>query len=306
MSKIFEIKVCKGCRSNFIQNRWQYSKNNKELLIKSFKAITEQKITNLKELFDLIDTKKKKFNYILEWSKEQIVNDKKILNKHTFKIKVLFDYCTICSRFKSGYYEGILQIRNSKNALFDKVIDTVFTAVEKNNSVFILKVNEIKDGVDIYLGSNKFLKAIGKTLHEKYGGDIKSSKKLFSVDRRTSKEIYRGTVLIRLPDFSVGDVVLVKNKYLYVSKISPKSISGFDIMLNKKTTIQYNDPEKIFEKNNIKSAMISKTQPQIEILHPKTYQSIKVENIKSNKTVKDKEINIIEIDKKFYSLSNFE
>ncbi|MBT3407633.1 hypothetical protein HN415_03020, partial [Candidatus Woesearchaeota archaeon] len=270
-----------------------------------------KKIINLKELFELINKKNKKFDYLLEWNEENKIDDKKTVKKHTSKIKIVFDYCTVCSRLKSGYYEGILQIRNTKNNLFDNVIDTIYNAVDSTNGVFITKIDEIKDGVDIYLGSNKFLRAIGKTLHEKYGGDIKISKKLFSVDHKTSKEIYRGTVLIRLPNFSVRDVILIKNKYLHVKKISPKSISGFDIVLNKKTKIQYNDPEKIFKKNKIKSVMVLKTHPQIEVLHSKTYQSVIVENLKLKNSANikeieiDKEINIIEIDKKIYFLNKF-
>ncbi len=95
---------------------------------------------------------------------------------------------------QNDYYEGILQIRPSNKT----VIAYVKRHVSKRNDVFIAKEIIHKTGVDLYLSSRTFLVSLARRLKKSFGGTVKVSRTLHSVDRMTSKKRYRVTVCFRL------------------------------------------------------------------------------------------------------------
>jgi len=94
------------------------------------------------------------------------------------------------------YYESKLQIRPYNQ----EVIDYVKKRVKERNDVSIAKETKLKTGIDIHLTSNKFALILGKKLKKAFKGEVKTSKKLFSVSRMTSKKLYRITVCFRLKE----------------------------------------------------------------------------------------------------------
>lgn len=93
-----------------------------------------------------------------------------------------------------NYFEGTLQIRNPN----EEVINFIKNQFRNNDKVWISKAVKLKTGIDYYVSSNTFLKQIGKKLKKSFKGELKFSKKLFSRNHLTSKEVYRGTVLFRV------------------------------------------------------------------------------------------------------------
>jgi len=93
-----------------------------------------------------------------------------------------------------NYYEGILQLRNPN----EEVVNFVRNQFKNNEKVWIAKQENLKTGIDLYISSNKFLLALGKKLKNSFKGELKTSRKLHSRNRVTSKNIYRVTVLFRL------------------------------------------------------------------------------------------------------------
>ena len=95
-----------------------------------------------------------------------------------------------------NYYEGKLQLRNPNQ----EVVNFISNQFKNNEKVWIAKTEKQKNGIDLYISSNKFLMALGKKLKKSFQGELKLSRKLFSKSRLTSKAIYRVTVLFRLID----------------------------------------------------------------------------------------------------------
>ncbi|MDP2750916.1 MAG: NMD3-related protein [Nanoarchaeota archaeon] len=118
------------------------------------------------------------------------------------------------------YFEGTLQLRNPSQ----EVVDFVWAEVDKNvgKHVYIQKSVASKNGLDYYLTSNRFLRSLGNDLQNKFGGELKLSAKLFSVDKQSSKELHRLTVLFRLPDFCVGQNVEYKGEQYRVFRMNKK------------------------------------------------------------------------------------
>ena len=96
----------------------------------------------------------------------------------------------------ANYYEAIIQLRPKDEEVLHFIIDEV----EKRKEVFISEVKPCKTGYDIYVSSQKFARALGKKLKDRFKGVLKITKTLFSRDRQTSKTLYRATVLFRLEE----------------------------------------------------------------------------------------------------------
>ncbi len=101
----------------------------------------------------------------------------------------------------SNYFEGVLQLRN----IDENFLDLVKKMIKDDNKALIAKEKYYDDGVDIYLSSQKYLRAIGKRLKEKFLGELKITARLHTKSR-TGKDLYRVTVFFRLYNFKIGDI----------------------------------------------------------------------------------------------------
>jgi nonsense-mediated mRNA decay protein 3 len=134
------------------------------------------------------------------------------------------------------YYEGILQLRNPTK----EVINYVKNQIKKRKDIFISKEVMLKNGRDIYLSSQKFLLGLGRKLQNRFGGQLKTSRKLHTLSRETSKQLYRVTVLYKLPLFKPGDIITYRGEKLKINSIS-KKVFAQDIKTGKKFTIRFED-----------------------------------------------------------------
>ncbi|MBS3111668.1 hypothetical protein J4459_00200 [Candidatus Woesearchaeota archaeon] len=101
---------------------------------------------------------------------------------------------TIYSTDGGRYYEGRLQLRPFN----EEVYEWIKKQIDKDDFQFISREEEVKGGIDIYFTSQKNLRSLGPRLKKQFKGELKITKKLFSVNKLTSKRIYRATVLFRL------------------------------------------------------------------------------------------------------------
>ena len=95
----------------------------------------------------------------------------------------------------SQYFEAILQLR-PKNF---ELLEATKRYIEKGN-VLISKEVHKKYGFDLYLNNKRSAISIARKLKRRYKGEIKLSRSLYSVDRMTSKRLWRVTVLFRLDE----------------------------------------------------------------------------------------------------------
>jgi len=133
------------------------------------------------------------------------------------------------------YYEGILQLRNPNK----DVLKYVKNQIEKSN-VFTSKEILLKNGRDIYLSSQKFLRALAIKLQKRFGGQLKTSRKLHTVSKTTGKKLYRVTVLHRLPLFKPGDIITYRGEKIKIKSIG-KKIFAQNTETGKKFTIKFKD-----------------------------------------------------------------
>lgn len=116
------------------------------------------------------------------------------------------------------YFEGVLQLRDVN----DEVIAFVRSQLDKNPDIHIAKEVPLKNGVDISLSSQNFIRKLGKRLQERFGGEVKTSNRLFGTHRQTSKLLYRINVLFRLPKYGKGSIIQYKGESYQVTSVGKK------------------------------------------------------------------------------------
>ncbi|MAG72186.1 MAG: hypothetical protein CL471_18130 [Acidobacteria bacterium] len=136
----------------------------------------------------------------------------------------------------NGYFEGILQLRNSN----EEVLEATLKAIEKKGNVSVAKIKNVTNGIDIYISSQRFLRNLGAKLQKQFGGQFTISKKLYTKHRLTSKEVYRVNALLRLPNFKKGDIIKYKGDEIKILAMKKKVLAKV-LKTGKKLTLNFKD-----------------------------------------------------------------
>ncbi len=202
--KPLKLKICSSCGRIQFKNKWQ-DKSLEDILQKYLKEAIifndEYKIRDIEIIdYGIKDIKNK------PGLKEDI---KVVLKIHAeYRSKPLEEYfelnipfettlCNKCRRNDTQYYEAILQFRIKDKEKMNEILNELSNRMKKRK-VFSNKQIRQKNGVDIYITDMDFGKGFVKQLKRKYGGEIKITRKIYTKDRQTSKDVYRLTILYRL------------------------------------------------------------------------------------------------------------
>ncbi|MBU0586647.1 hypothetical protein KJ780_03975 [Candidatus Micrarchaeota archaeon] len=112
----------------------------------------------------------------------------KIEKKINFEINEVI--CPECNKQSGGYFEAIVQLRGKPERI-KRYLKIFENEIEKQET-FISKLVELKEGIDIYVGSTKAVIVIVKRLGLKYGISTTLA------GQKQGKRLYRTTFAIRL------------------------------------------------------------------------------------------------------------
>jgi nonsense-mediated mRNA decay protein 3 len=199
--------------------------------------------------------------------------------------------CNLCEKEGTLYFEAILQIRSPNFDVLDKSVNFLQKRVEnlRHKGMFINRTERLDDGYDLYVTSRKIAMTLGKELQEQYGGEFRASPQLFSRNKQTSKNIYRVNVLVRLPEFEKGDILLYDEKIFRVDKLGSK-IKLQDLMTNNFTVADYSKMKYAVLKKY--TTYVSRTHPYLEVINPFDFQSSMVKNRQINSFELGQEIKV--------------
>ena len=186
------------------------------------------------------------------------------------------------------YFEATLQLRNIRQEILDFVRKET-----REKNIKIAKTEKHKNGIDLFLPSQNFAANLSKKLAEKFGGKVTISTRLFGKSR-TGETLYRATVLYVASDCQPGDIVEINDKIVAVKSVG-KLVSGFDLVARKNVKILCKGC-KIKKLEKLKT-QLTKHYPQLEVMHPETYESVAVLNPKE---IKKKEVSVVITDKGAY------
>lgn len=134
------------------------------------------------------------------------------------------------------YFEGILQVRNPN----EEVLDFIAKEVEKKGDVFVAKAKKTRNGIDLYISSQRFLRTLGNKLQERFFGHLEVSRRLHTRNRMTSRDVYRVNLLFKIPSFKKGDIVKYKGDQVKIIGMAKKVLAK-DIETGKKLTLSFKE-----------------------------------------------------------------
>lgn len=112
-----------------------------------------------------------------------------LLREAGAQVRFVPQLCVDCSRRSGGYFEAIIQLRGSAENTA-KARDELVERMERGS--FVSKVEQLREGVDIYAGSRKEALAALREMRLKHT----SAAKLFGV--KDGRRVYRFTYCVRL------------------------------------------------------------------------------------------------------------
>lgn len=285
--KQIKIKLCPS-KKVFIQGKWSDFEDLRELTERLLKKFVKQKvtlITGLEQYEDLLQKTgmKKELDTIVEHQDQE----------YLVPIHVEITYSPKYAKLGSTYYEGILQVRNTRQ----EVKEYIQKYMQKNEILINKEVHKQKES-DYFFVNKRKMKPLAQKIMRNFGGVVDSNAQLFSHNKQTSKDIYRVNVLVILPDFKEKDVIRYKEKPLLITGLD-KIITSLNLETNKKFTFQYDLNEK-YELLPKQKTTVSQIRPELEVLHPKTYQSTRCENPLKIEVTPGQKITVVEDNKKLY------
>ena len=300
---------CPHCGSYKHKNMW---------ISESFDHIMQHAIQDsftvdnqLNNVSFIVDCKEKKGNDILCYVDIiGFLEKHEVRERHTVIIRIMQTACDSCSKRYSGYFEAILQIRADKRKLTKKELTTLMNIVETlvNNiakkgdrDAFITDTGKIHGGLDFYLSKNEVAHIISKNLHERFGGELKTSPKL--VGRKDGRDMYRMTYLVRLPVYRKGDFVSISSSFYIVFSISRSRINLINLSTWKTVTYNNKSLEDVTvhggEELITDVVLVSQSKCEVQVMDQKTYNTVEISKPISvsfdSKTVK-----IVKLDDKLF------
>jgi NMD protein affecting ribosome stability and mRNA decay len=265
--KAINLTLC-SCDKYLEKSIWKpYSNIEKLIADKVKKQIPQSKIIFKSFEMPMIPKEKKEIEVIAK------LKDK----EHVVKVILKLVKCELCAREGTQYFEAILQVRSLSTIVLEKGIDLLKRRVEnlRNRGVFINKVEQVGDGFDLFLTNQRIAQSLGRELYESFGGVFKVSPRIFTRNKQTSKDLYRMSILVRLPDFETGDVLINHDKVFKIDKTGTK-IKLLDIENSTYATTEY--AKMHYHVLKAHTTYVSRVHPYVEVINPYDFQSSMVKN----------------------------
>lgn len=224
-----------------------------------------------------------------------LLEDQVITEQHSLTVRVKHNTCDICSREAGGYYEAILQIRTQQRVFSDQELAVLRSAVESmvgqyqesgKRGLFITDIDEKREGLDFYLSEKTTAFSIAKKIQEQYGGDFKQS--AASAGMKDSRQLYRMTYLVRIPAYRKGDFFIFDKSFFMIISLHENKVRAIELisLVEKVVDGKEISPAKIYGGQELIKEMIvvSQTKTDIQLMDPKTYQTIELRKPKQGIT----------------------
>lgn len=194
--------------------------------------------------------------------------------------------CVRCSRVQGGYYEAIVQVRATKRGmepaefraikqLASRFIERIVSDGDRN--AFVLRDETVDRGIDIYMGTTNSGRMLAKTIATEFGG--KTSEHPKTVGQKDGLDLIRLTFAVKLPEYRVGDILVLSDVLSRVSSIGPKTVQLLDMTTGKLRHVERSlvDRALVLSPRDAREAVVvSHDDKELQLLDPWTYQTVPV------------------------------
>ena len=276
-----DLFTCTSCGQFLWHGDYEAMSPDKAISLAARSALTcikEAKIVKATAVIEPRDS----YNYAVTLQCRVAISDFETDAVASTIVRVKNTVCKICSRRTGNYYEAILQVRTAEKTLSPKLQDEVLKKIEDfvdyaattNPNAFIIKMEIVPGGVDVYLSLIAIGRELVKLLGDQYCAETDESSKLVG-QTRDGQDMYRVSYLVRLPEFHLGDIVRYGKKYYLLTRISNSGGKIRSLTNFQETTVRRpNMPElKVYAKaSELEAAdVISQSYGEIQIMDPSNY-----------------------------------
>lgn len=309
-----EVEVCAHCNAQLINGKWTgRGVPEDEIIYRALENNIEKKVDDV--IVDLeILQKRGTISSCLVRAKAKILGEEITQDFYT-EVRLKKIVCPYCSKYKSGYYEAVIQLRADERSLGPEEIKEAEQIIEKtlqrlwgkDKLAYLAKKTMQKEGVDYYIGSYKAAKRVIAALREEFGGLVKESPKLMGRDKSTGKNIYRIWISFKLPKFKKGDLISYKGRVGIIKAMNSHGILFYDLDRREMSTTlwrEYQKIERIATPEDIKKTTVTAISPtKIQILDPISYEPIDLELEPGMENLKiGDQVSVVQIGNKTYIL----
>ncbi|MCG3215117.1 MAG: hypothetical protein KAS63_00220 [Candidatus Heimdallarchaeota archaeon] len=142
------------------------------------------------------------------------------------RLKMLRSICDDCSKYKSGYFEAILQVRGDNRKLTEKEEEEIEQQIENKMKqyedarlAYILDFEVDQDGITAQVSTKFLAETLAREIKNFTSGKLTTAYE----HKTTSKdgaEVYTNTYLVKLPEFAKGDIVEYERILWVVKNVS--------------------------------------------------------------------------------------
>ncbi len=226
------LDMCHGCGRFFEAGRWKdmyHLELASEILESQTK--THAQVESLR--FEIPDFPPDKGEHRETCRAIAMIGNREFEQDFEIGIRIKVQMCPSCSRQGSDYFEAIIQLRRDDVAVKDAEIELAIenqqilkyseTLAGNEENAFLSKWGAVPGGMDYYIGSIVLAKNIAAKMRDNYGASLKESNTVIGM--RDGQDLYRWTILVRMPANGVGDVVAYDRKLYVVDGVTRKIIT---------------------------------------------------------------------------------
>lgn len=306
--------VCSHCGATLKHDKWIESAYYDDEIIND--AIQKDiqvndKLQNIEINTEILTNRGTMYDCVIHTYGE--VLDDFIEKDYPIEVKVVKGVCPDCSKFHSGYYEAVIQLRADErkleedeiNAADEFISNEIQRLCKTNKLAYVSERIVLKEGIDYQVGSHNAAHKIAENMQKQFGGIITESRKIVGHDKSKSRDLYRSWISVRLPSFHKDDFIEYKDNVLKIEKIGSHKFVGLNLENYEFESIswkEYDKIRKIGNTNDVKPTTVTNVTPtEIQILDPDTFMTIDLKkNDEFNNINIGEEINVIKLKDKIY------
>jgi nonsense-mediated mRNA decay protein 3 len=281
-----EVTLCPVCGSYLVRGRWQEAEVSIEDLISNAVAgeigiheeLDEPKVS-------ISVARKNATQYIVAVHLAGTFGEIPAEEECTVAATARRATCERCSRMAGNYYEAIVQVRGSAGAPATEELaesrkiaeaTTESCLLRGDRLSFIQESKDVKGGIDLVVGSTQQGRLIARAVQERFGGSTQESYKL--VGMRDGKNVYRTSILVRLPRLKSGDLIRAKGSFLEVRGFEGKRTACTSLRDGASVYLSEEDAEDAVVVGNRSSAeravVVAGDRDVLEVMDPESYRTV--------------------------------
>ena len=235
LPEIVDVQICGSCYAARIRKNWVAAVSVERAIRLAVEAALEKE-RSVKDAEIKLNLKQRDSrNYLANATVVFTSGDFTAEKYFKINIRLKKDTCQRCGKKSGHYYEAIVQLRGPEGGAASKKLTAAREILlvragnlsSENREFFISREERVSGGYDFYISSGSMAKSLAKDLSKEFGASSKSSSSL--VGKKDGQDLIRMTYLVRLPEYSKGDILLIDGRYHLLQSFKGNSLTLTDL-----------------------------------------------------------------------------